>query len=88
MIVIALASHHFARCNTRECNGCMLCHGGLALCTECGGFEGAMPTDCPGERIPSFLCDEIYNGALDYRRDQGWVQKQSKRWDGFREMTP
>jgi hypothetical protein len=26
--------------------------GGLAICKVCGGGEGSLTTDCPGEKIP------------------------------------
>ena len=27
---------------------CYICDGGLILCITCGGFEGSLPTHCPG----------------------------------------
>lgn len=58
------------------CNrtGCMFCDGGLGSCTVCGGFEGTLPTDCPGERMDGALETRIYNGEIDYRAGRGWCE--------------
>lgn len=78
-MVIDLAKHRWKHCGA-DCNGCMLCHGGLALCEICGGLEGALPTDCPGTMMPLLVCDEVYAGNLDYRRCEGWQQRPSRTW--------
>lgn len=44
----------------------------LSLCKVCGGAEGAMPTDCPGEALSGQQMDDIYAGRLDYRGG-AWV---------------
>jgi hypothetical protein len=36
---------------------CIVCLGGLSLCSVCGGAEAALPTDCPGRRMTG---DELY----------------------------
>lgn len=83
MIVIAFPGHHWSHCDP-SCVSCMLCNGGLALCDVCGGLEGSLPTDCPGERMGQFIEDEVYAGRLDYRRHEGWVPRMSLIWEGFR----
>lgn len=55
---------------------CMFCAGGLTACTRCGGFEGAMPTQCPGETMVREVYDAVYAGTVDYRDGQ-WVNKPS-----------
>lgn len=77
MTIIPFPKHHWARCLNRECLGCHLCTGGLAYCTECGGYEGAMATDCPRERMTDQQMDEVYAGTLDYDRRRGWVAEAS-----------
>lgn len=52
---------------------CVICDGGLAHCTVCGGFEGSLTTDCAGRRVTGEEIRRIYDvGDLDYR-DGGWV---------------
>lgn len=45
---------------------CAICDGGLGLCKVCGGCEGSLPTECPGERMGSALQDAISGGLLDF----------------------
>ena len=52
---------------------CQFCDGGLFSCTVCGGFEGSLPTDCPGVRMTEQQEQNIYAGQLDYREGRGWV---------------
>lgn len=63
---------HGAHCCDRS--DCYPCTGGLALCVTCGGAEGSLPTDCPGERVSFDRLIAIANGRLDYRRRAGWVE--------------
>lgn len=82
MAVLELAAHKWAHCNEADCN-CCLCSG-LSLCCVCGGGEGSLPTDCPGQRMHDLLNDEVYAGSVDYRRKEGWVQRPSVMWEGIR----
>jgi hypothetical protein len=58
-----------------KCNHpyCQFCEGSLFDCTVCGGFEGSLPTDCPGMRMTDEERDQVYAGHIDYREDRGWV---------------
>lgn len=80
--VIRFPRHHLAHCEDSECR-CGICEGGLALCTTCGGAEGSLPTDCPGERMHELVENEVYAGNLDYRRRQGWVRLSSNQWKSW-----
>lgn len=51
---------------------CMVCE--LFVCEICGGFEGGLPTDCPGEQMHYDRQQEIYNGLIDFREGRGWVK--------------
>jgi hypothetical protein len=82
--VTSFPGHRWKHCT--NCDGCMLCHGGLALCEVCGGLEGALPTDCPGERMHNVIEDEVYAGKVDYRRDSGWVQEPSRHSPSSRQQ--
>jgi len=46
----------------------------LAYCTVCKLYEGGLTTDCSGEDS-SRKSRSIYNGKLDYRENEGWVNK-------------
>jgi len=52
-------------------------YGELEYCHICMGFEGSMPTDCPGETMTNEQSDNVYAGNLDYRKNEGWVNKLS-----------
>jgi hypothetical protein len=53
--------------------GCQFCDGGLFSCTACNGFEGTLPTDCPGVYMTEEQADAVYDGKLDYREERGWI---------------
>lgn len=42
------------------------------ICTDCGGFGKALPTDCPGHRLRAELLALIHTGQVDYV-DGHWV---------------
>lgn len=50
--VIRFPGHKWVRCQTNHNDGgasCPICSGGLAMCHNCGGLEGSLPTECPGK---------------------------------------
>lgn len=79
--VIPFPGHHWAHCTSRECTGCHLCHGGLAVCTVCGGMEGALTTECRGERLDMMFIDAVYAGLIDWRGGE-WVADESPHSPG------
>lgn len=44
---------------------------GLAMCRVCGGAEGSIPDDCPGEYMCHEVQDLVYEGEVDFRRRHG-----------------
>lgn len=40
---------------------------GLSWCPRCGGAEGSLPTECPGQRMHHLEEQRVYAGHLDYR---------------------
>lgn len=54
-----------------------IAEGGLAVCKVCGGGEGSLTTDCPGEKIPYDKDQAVYAGKTDYREGQGWVSEKN-----------
>ncbi len=77
MTIIPFPGHHWTKCFYKNCHGCDLCEGGLALCTRCGGMEGSLPTDCPGELMSDEVEEAVYKGKTDYIRNRGWVDEPS-----------
>jgi hypothetical protein len=57
--------------------GCQFCDGGLFACTECGAFEGAMTTHCPGYQVDGVTWDEVYAGKKDFRFGK-WIDRPSR----------
>lgn len=55
---------------------CMICEGGLALCEICGGLEGGLPSECPGEPMSTETQEKVYAGELDFVGEE-WVTKAS-----------
>jgi hypothetical protein len=76
--VLSFPGHKWAHCTNVECYGCYLCQGGLSQCTVCGGAEGALTTDCPGEMSDWMVIEEVYKGNVDFIRREGWVQRPSR----------
>ena len=64
---------------------CMFCEGGLGYCTVCKGFEGSLPTQCPGTIMGGDVEDLIYNHGLDFR-DGTWCRIPEEHW--FRRTYP
>lgn len=61
-----------------DCNEgiCKFRDGGLFNCTVCDGFEGTLPTDCPGRKLTTVEADAIYAERLDYVRGRWWEARQ------------
>jgi hypothetical protein len=79
LTITRFPGHKWYQCARKDCLGCCYCHGGLASCVICGGGEGSLPTDCPGERMTDEQEAAVYAGVLDYRRVGGWQPTMSKR---------
>lgn len=73
--VVRFPKHKWAHCGS-DCNGCCLCHGGLALCTVCGGGEGSLPDHCPGGPMTNEQSDAVYAGRLNFRNG-AWRNESS-----------
>lgn len=69
--------HVLVRHTNCEREYCSICDGGLSLCEVCGGAEGSMPTECPGERMSGDQIDAVYAGNLDFV-DNEW--KEQSAW--------
>ena len=63
------------RCHNGTC-----VHQNLFCCSRCGGAEGDLPTDCPGEQITSDDRQAIYAEQLNYLRPHGWVKRGDRRF--------
>ena len=47
---------------------------GCGYCAQCGGFEGSLPTECPGERMARAVEQRVYAGSIDFVGGQ-WRSK-------------
>ena len=56
----------------RHCN---ICDGGLFICAVCGGAEGTLTTDCPGNKLDEETQTRIYVGHIDFK-DGVWITKK------------
>ena len=45
---------------------CMVCDGGLFVCTVCGGAEGALTTECCGRRMSGAEINDVFNGKKNF----------------------
>jgi len=71
-----LMKHIFEEHTDCQVEGCLICDGGLAICTVCGLAEGSLTTDCCGYRCAAEMGDSVYNGKKDFVNGQ-WVDKKS-----------
>ena len=46
---------------------CEICDGGLSVCAVCGGGEGSLPSECPGQKMTSEQDNAVYAGDLDFK---------------------
>jgi hypothetical protein len=80
-IILHFHGHQRVRCDgtSDRCAGgyCMTCE--LYTCSRCGGAEGTLPRDCPGERMSEDAQRDVYEGRLDFRWREGWVVLQPRR---------
>ncbi len=63
-----------------EMSSCMFCDGGLGHCTVCDGFEGTLPSECPGRKVEAEHLQLVYNSTLDFK-DGRWFRREYQRWE-------
>jgi len=68
---MSAGEHNYYHCTCNR-QGCMFCDGGLSYCTVCGGFEGTLPTECPGAKLYPSTHDDIWKRGLDFEHGR-WV---------------
>lgn len=84
-VVLAWPRHLRANCPDQgeppwQCLAGICVHVNLFCCRTCGGAEGSLPTDCPGERMDSSAQDAIYAGDLNFIAGHGWVRPGQHNW--------
>jgi len=81
IIPFPVPGHRWYVCDGKHEDGgsaCWSCNG-LSMCVLCGGAEGAIPTDCPGEWMHDIVEQEVFDGELDFRRVLGgWVRMSNR----------
>lgn len=79
-MIINFPRHKLHSCKEHDCR---ICEGALSFCSRCGGGEGDLPTDCPGEVMTRYQCKQVYAEELDYRWKQGgWIRPHN--WERVR----
>lgn len=67
--------HVQKECTDSSCGGmCNACC--LGWCKVCGGAEGDLTTDCPGEHPSKEQSEAVDEGRLDYTSERGWFPLQ------------
>lgn len=62
------------------CDASSCCACNLYCCGVCGGAEGSLPHECPGQGISTEDQQLIYKGTLDFRGGQ-WIRRGYERWE-------
>lgn len=60
-----MAKHKLHKCGP-DCEGCMFCDGGLALCEVCRGGEAELPTECPGRVMTDEEREDVEFGRRNF----------------------
>lgn len=50
----------------------------LAACDVCGGGEGSLPSECPGERMSEAQEAAVYSGKTDFKGGQ-WIDTPPRK---------
>lgn len=61
----------------RTHENCMICDGGLAACTVCGGAECELPKECPGRKMTADERKAVGQGTIDFIDGQ-WTGKKMR----------
>lgn len=57
----------------------------LGGCSRCGGWEGEVPTDCPGELMTEEQRWAVLEERLDFLHREGWTT-ETRRMRNIRKM--
>jgi len=66
--------HDYFKCTCNQMT-CQFCEGGLGWCKVCDGFEGTLPSECPGFKMTEEQKEKVWKGPLDWK-DGSWCLKQ------------
>lgn len=72
MVNAEQGGHVPAKHETCYNESCMICDGGLFICTLCYLLEGSLTTECPKAFQTPETAHEVHAGRLDFR-DGSWV---------------
>lgn len=60
---------------------CSCYHCTLAVCSQCGAYDGGLTTHCPNELVGEATMRAVYTTKLDYLTDRGWhLSDEDARW--------
>lgn len=72
--------HNFTKHENCHLTSCMICDGGLGLCTVCKCFEGQLATECPGFDVGNEIGDLIWKGIVDFINGDWIFKTRYKDW--------
>ena len=61
-----MMKHKYEKHTNCEINNCLVCDGGLAICTICTLSEGWLTTDCPGHEVDYDTGEKVGKKQLDF----------------------
>lgn len=75
-----MSDHKFITECKDKCGHCFICNCGY--CGECGLYEGALTTQCPGKQVSSARSEEVYKGLINFRGGI-WLKECSEQSPEF-----
>lgn len=72
-----MTEHIYERHVNCHTENCIICDGGLSICTVCGCIEASLPTHCPGFNCWATHGQAIYKGEIDFVNGK-WIKPH--RW--------
>jgi hypothetical protein len=78
-----MANHVYEK--HQGCNNpnCPVCDGSMTRCVVCGGSQGALTTDCPGELMLQKTLEMVDAGKMDFRGGE-WINLKHTGMNGNR----
>ena len=73
-------AHTYYKCGKDCVSGCQWCDGGLGFCIVCGGFEGTLPFECPGQKMYPWLKAAVWKGVMDFHDGKWHYGHAQKSW--------
>lgn len=76
-----MRAHKYYKCPGTCEYGCQFCDGGLGFCEVCNGFEGTLPSECPGTPMKPWQSSGVWKGVLDFHDGKWHYGYAQKNWE-------